>query len=254
VPSAAGVPSLDRQLTILGNQLNSLTWFAPGLQTLIAQVESLTASNPAIGPLLAHLQQAGWTPRIRSLVARVVLLDRLLEYLTHGNSLAARRFAPELPSLRILLTNLLHAANEHGVWQQLRADSMAAGLATQRPVLTGPQWVLAGSASMPQATETAGQPAGRAGSSGAHKPARTARIGAPSTSSSVTGPLPAPLPLVGSGGGATASGGLASSAPAAALLMMLAVWLMQTLLSGRLLLDLPPWRSTQVAWRPERPG
>ncbi len=251
------MPSLDRQLAVLGNQLDSLTWFAPGLQTLVAHVESSAASDPAISQLLVQLQQAGWTPKVRSLLARVVLLDRLLAYLTRANPLAARRFAPELPTLHILLANLLRTANEHGVltgWQQPGTDTLAAGFSQSRPSLMGSQWVLAGSASVLPATDTSGQSARRAVSSAAHKRARTVRVGAPSTLGSVTGSLPVPLPLVGSGGGASASGGLASSAPAAALLTALAVCLMQTMLSRRLLLDLAPWRSSPIAWRPERPG
>ena len=111
----AEVASIFRQLADLGNQLQAVTLLGARLQTLIVRLESLTRIDPAVSPLLSQLEGAGDSmPTVGSLVARVVLLDRLLAHLTSVNPLAAWRLALALPELHALVADLLRAAKHSG--------------------------------------------------------------------------------------------------------------------------------------------
>ena len=261
----AEVVSVYWQLAILGYQLQSvtplgsMTPLGSGLQTLIGGLESLTRSDPAVGLLLVQLQQAGDSaPTAESLVARVVLLNRLLAYLTRVDPSAARRLAPTLPALHTLLIDLLLAANRGGALtrsQLSAAYSLAFGVPRPLVALAGADAVLRGAASVALAVQSLEQSSAQAVSGATVKRSGTARTASASASASV-GRVPdmSPRPLAG-GAAATASGGIASGAPAAvALLALLAVWLLHALLPGRAVLDLVPWRSTLLASRLERPG
>jgi hypothetical protein len=65
--------------------------------------------------------------------------------------------------------------------------------------------------------------------------------------------LPSP-PLGVTGGVSTGSGGIGAGAAGGALLVLAALWLLHTLLPGRLTLDLTPWQSALLSLRLERPG
>ena len=92
-----------------------MTLLGPRLQSLIVRLESLTLIDPALSPLIARLQGADDSPTVGSLVARIVLLDRLLAHLTRVDPLAARRLELALPTLHTLVSDLLLAEKQSGM-------------------------------------------------------------------------------------------------------------------------------------------
>ncbi len=101
-------------------------------------------------------------------------------------------------------------------------------------------------------------PARRAATSGTRgrpHPRHRAQAPAPSPGGAVPQvAAPQSVPSAPGGGAASASGGGTGAGPASALLAVAALWLLQSLLSGRLPFDLPAWRSAWPAPPLTRPG
>lgn len=259
--------------------------FDAGLQALIVRLVSLTQTDPTISPLLAVLQAPpDSTPTVGSLVARVMLLDRLLARLTRVDPLAARRLALALPALHALVSHLLLAAlpsdwlrgseplsNSNALVKTRQPAGGRGSTPTNdqtsntaidflRPdgAPSGVDAVLAVGAGPTLTAQSSGQSFVPPSPEAIHQQSRRAGMAHGRSSASVSGRKASPVTAPPVGGGAvagSASGGIGAAAPAAvALLAVLAAWLLDTFLSGRVPLDLVPRRATLLASRLERPG
>jgi hypothetical protein len=248
------------QLVVLQDPLGTATPLRQELQTLIARIEALTRGDPAASALLRQLQQgSNTTPTDRSLVARFVLLNRLVASLS-TDPLLAPRLAPVLPSLRHLVTALLRAEKKGalGGWM-LWTGWQLSGRGNPDPVLSGlgtllvPPWASASPAGVGSWAPGQGlERSSKRGSASASQVRERPEMPRP-VPQSVALPAPPPsTPLPEGGAAVGASGGIGSAAPAIALLAMLSVWLLT--FSQRVVLDLVPWRSTLLSSRLERPG
>ena len=262
-PSAAAtVATVVHELAALGNQLGTVAVLDARLQRLIVVVVSLTGLDSVVSSLLAQLEQAGNSaPTVGSLVAKVVLLDRLLRHLARVNPAAARRLASALPELRKLMTKLLSSARHAGMpalpgplstsqaaanmleplvgKMDPRADTSLSGALQGSPVLVAAETPPVQALSPVLHTRATGS--------------SSVRHSSRSGSGRTTSPLSSP-PLTGGGVG-SASGGLGAAAGAAGgMLVVSAMWLLNTFFCRRTELDLVPRRAAFLAARPERPG
>jgi hypothetical protein len=250
---------LGNQMNALtGNQLSAMSPLGPGLQTLIARIETLTASDPTARAILAQLQQlSGVSPTAATTVERAVLLNRLLTYLSRTDPVAAKRLAPALPAFQALVLGLMRAQHNGllagGLMSGGYGLSILGGsaLSVSTPVPASIRFASFSGlmASSPAGQSTAVQ-SGQASGAVMHKRSGVA-IHLPAPASAPV--PPAPAPLSGGGGAAAGGGGVGSAAPAIALLAALVVWALN-FFSGRVDLDLAPWRTTLLASRLERPG
>jgi hypothetical protein len=256
----AEVATICLQLAVLGTQLQSFNSLAPALQPLIAGIEALTQGDPAITPLLAVLQgTASSVPTVASLVARMVLLDQLLSRLKLIDPAAAHRLARALPALHALVAGLVQAATDSGVLPGSALTDPLAPTQVLQPALAvlGTDAALAGGEGPTATAQATGLTLADRAQDTVRRHSDHARAADVSTPAPAAVRQVAPIPSAPLGGGVlgSASGGLGSAAPAAvALLAVLAVWLLDTLLSGRIALDLIPRRTALLALRQERPG
>jgi hypothetical protein len=267
---------LGDQLAVLADPLAAVPSLGPSIQSLIARLASLSLADPAAASLLVQLQQVSAAPpSIGSLVARIVLLNRLLDVLARTDPLAAQRLAIALPALDTMVMDVLRAQGNGAVVGSIGPDGSASWQAAPgaplfssvvSPALAQTLRVLAGALEPPlrdglepsvQREAAVLAPGQFVGPDPGRSDDRVLRAGA-GAGSAATAPASAPLAPAPSGpfrGGAatSASGGIGSAAPAMALVAVLAVWGM-SFFSNRLDLDLAPWRSTLLASRLERPG
>jgi hypothetical protein len=228
-------------------------------------LKRLTHTDPAAVQILLTLHVGEAARTVQSLVGRVMLLNQLVEYLTHVDPAAARRLASALPVLHRLLFDLIVSAG----------NGTALTVAGRVPIVNALGHVyggvfspahrllqlLAADGTLTAFTTAAwapGSPAHPSSSAGVRiigGRATTKRPAAAAASGSVATPPVLPPPLAG-GGPAGASGGVASGVGASTALIasLLTVSLLYALLGERVVLTLSPWRSTLLATRLERPG
>ena len=233
------------------------------LQTIVETLKSLTQSDPAVAQILLALQVGQEGRTAQSLVARMMLLNRLVEDLIYVDPAAARRLASALPVLDKLLFDLIVTAEN-------RTAITVAGHATMvsplGDVASGAPWAAHRLFQLPGADGALAAPSTAVASPGnsAHSPSAAAvrivggrsaiKRPAAATSGSVAVPPALPPPLPG-GGAVGVSGGVSLGVGASTVLIaLLTVSLVYALLRERVVLTLVPWRSTLLATRLERPG
>jgi hypothetical protein len=230
------------------------------LQTLIARIEVLTRADPSASAVLLQLQpSSNTTPTDRSLVARFVLLNRLLASLS-ADRLLASRVASALPALRPLVIELLRTQRKGALgggmlwtgWQLSGTRNAAPVLGALGTLVVPPS---ASESPAALASWAPGQRFERASNrgSGSASHVRVRPDMAPPVPQSVALPArPDSTPLPAGGAAAGAGGGIGSAAPAIALLAVRSVWL--PTFSQRVVLHLVQLRSTLLASGLERPG
>jgi hypothetical protein len=231
----------------------------------VETLKRLTHTDPAAVQILLtlHVGQAART--VQSLVGRVMLLNQLVEYLTHVDPAAARRLGSALPVLHQLLFDLIvSAGNGTGITVAARVPIVSALGHGYGGVLSPTHrllQLLAADGVVTPFTTTSwapGSPAHSSSSVGVRiigGGATIKRPAAATASGSVAAPAVLPPPLAG-GAPAGVSGGVSSGVGASTALIasLLTVSLLYALLGERVVLTLFPWRSRLLATRLERPG
>ncbi len=222
--------------------------------------------SPAPGPISSHPAASRYQAEVASIFRQLAALGSQLQVVTllgpRLQTLIVRLESLTLidPALSPLIARLQGALAEMQSGVRPVAEPLSSSRAAvdlMRPLLELPAAdpLLPVGATVSPGALSSGSSSPQGSSGAIHK--RTGRARTTHMSSLGSAPEASPFGARSPGGGASsASGGIgSSSAPAAvALLAVIVAWLLDTLLSGRIALDLVPRRATLLASRLERPG